>query len=483
MTHPTQNDLTRGFNWLGGATLIAKIIDFSTVLAVLVFLTKHQVGIASLVVSIGMVIEALDGFGTNEALVQARSVSRLQLDTLFWFVVGGASLVACLTMLAAPGIAAIYGSAGMTTYFAAIALKQPLVGAALIPLAIMNRDLQYERIAMVNVGATIAAAATRLGLAVGGAGAWAIVGGYSASGLYLLIGAFLARPFVPRARFDRSTIMPLLRFGWRAASSNLFEQIFKNVDYLLVGWFYGAASLALYRVAFDVAMEPAMAVGTVVNRTALPVLARVAGARHELAHALDWSLRRLAILVAPLMVGLILVAGPLTGLLHDGQGRSYAAAALPLKILALAALLRIASQLLFPVLIGSGRPGVAARLALATLLLLGAGILVAGFSLQARGGIIAVAGVWLGVYPLLLAWGARYLRRHWDIRAGALLRPFVAPGVGVAALVAGVEATRWLLGGAGPGMQVGIVLAATVMTYAGLFLYARLRSDTARRLG
>ncbi|HEV2677413.1 MAG TPA: oligosaccharide flippase family protein, partial [Aliidongia sp.] len=172
-----QRHLGRGFNWLGGATIIAKIIDFSTMLAVLLYLTKQQVGIASLVVSIGMIIEAFDGLGTSEALVQAKSVSRLQLDTLFWFVVGAAALVAALTLLAAPWIEAVYGVAGMSTYFIAAAIKQPLVGAALIPLAILNRDLQYERIAMVNVCATFAAAATRLGLAVSGAGAWALIAG------------------------------------------------------------------------------------------------------------------------------------------------------------------------------------------------------------------------------------------------------------------------------------------------------------------
>src|ERR1700682_308823 len=109
--------LTRGFNWLGGAAIIAKVIDFSTILAVLLFLTKEQVGVASLVVSVAMVVEAFDGLGTGEALVQAQSVSRLQLDTLFWFVIGAAALVGGLTLLAAPGIEAIYGVAGMQAYF------------------------------------------------------------------------------------------------------------------------------------------------------------------------------------------------------------------------------------------------------------------------------------------------------------------------------------------------------------------------------
>ncbi len=473
MDNPDKH-LARGFNWLGSATIIAKIIDFSTILAVLLFLTKQQVGVASLVVSIAMVVEAFDGLGTGEALVQAPSVSRLQLDTLFWFVVAAAAAVAGLTLLAAPWIEAIYGIAGMKTYFIAAAIKQPLVGAALIPLAMMNRDLQYERIAVVNVCGTLAAALTRLGLAVAGAGAWAIVGGYAASGLYILIGAFIAHPFRPGFQFQMAAIRPLVRFGVRASASNIFEQVFKNIDFLLVGWFYGASQFAVYRVAFDVAMEPAMAVGTVVNRTALPVFARVSAVRDHLAQSLAWSLRRLAMLVAPLMVGLILVADPLTALLHDEQGSSYAAAALPLKLLSAAALLRVTSQVLTPLMMASGRPGTAARLSAATLLLLTIGIAIVGVSFDAQTGIVAVSAVWLVVYALLLAWGSAYLRRHWNIRVEDLARAFVTPLIAIGAMALVVKLVQTLAGG-GPMVQVGIVVAAVALAYAGLILNARRR--------
>jgi O-antigen/teichoic acid export membrane protein len=468
-----RRQLGRGFNWLGGATIVAKVIDFSTIVAVLLFLTKEQVGVASLVVSIAMIIEAFDGFGTSEALVQAETLSRPQLDTLFWFVIGTAVLVAGATLLAAPGIAAAYGVAGMAGYFIAAAVKQPLVGAALIPLALMNRDLQFERIAVVNVAATLAAALTRLGLAVAGAGAWALVAGYAASGLYVLLGAMVARPFLPRLRFHLPEIRPLVRFGVRAAAANVAEQIFKNVDYLLIGWFYGAAPLAIYRVGFDIAMEPAMAVGTLVNRASLPVFARAAASQEALAQSLLWSLRRLVSLTAPLMAGLMLAAGPLTAMLHDRHGHSYAAAALPLQVLAAAGLLRVVSQLLTPVLMAAGRPGLAARVSAATLALLAAGIAAVGFRFPAGTGIVAVSAVWLGIYPLLIAWGAVYLRRRWGMRPGRLARALAAPLLGTGAMVLLALAARHYAAGGDPRLQLGIVAAAMALAYGGLFRYAR----------
>ena len=468
--------LGRGFTWLGGATVAAKLVDFATTLVLLLYLSKPQVGVASLVISVGMIVEALNGLGTGEALIQARAASRPQLDTLFWYVLGASGVVAGLTLLAAPWIAALYGVAGMGGYFLASAATQPLGAAAVIPRALMNRDLRYERIATVGVCATAAAAATRLALGAAGAGAWALVAGYAASGLYTLLAAQIARPFRPRLRCRPALIGGLAGFGLRAASANLAEQMFRNVDYLLIGWFYGAAQLALYRVAFDIAMEPAMAVATLVSRTALPVLARVAPVRSQVAEVLAWALGRSAVLVAPLMAALALAAGPLCALLHDHAGHSYAAAAIPLRLLTAAALLRAVSQPLATVLIASGRPGTAARLSATMLLLLASGIVLAGLSVPAQAGIVAAAGVWLAIYPLLLAWGARYLRRDWDIDPASLARAVAVPGGGVAAMAVVVLATRRLLGG-GPVIQMELVVAATALVYAGLFLRGRRRGS------
>ncbi len=469
----------RGFNWLAGAAVIARIVDFSTILIMLTFLTKQQVGVASLVMSIGMVVEAFNGLGTSEALIQARTVSRVQLDTLFWYVLGGSAVMAGLILLAAPGIAAIYGAGGMAAYFLAIAAKQPLVGAALIPLAIMNRNLHYERIAAVNVCATLAAALTRLGLGEAGAGTWALVAGYAASGLYTLVGATIAQPFRPRFRFRWAVARPLMRFGMRAATANVAEQTFKNIDYLLVGWFYGAAQLAIYRVAFDVAMEPAMAVGTIVNRAALPVFARISAVRSEMTETLAWSLRKIAILVVPLMAGLVLAAGPLTALLHDQGGHNYAAAAMPLRVLAIAAPLRLIVQLLATVMMGAGKPAMAARLSAITLLLLSAGIVAAGLLFPAKSGLVAVSVVWLGVYPLLLAWGLGWLRRHQGISAGIVRQAFGAAFGGAGMLVAVVLASRLVHGGQNGITRLAIIVVATALLYGGLLLHERRRTSLA----
>ncbi len=472
-------NLRRGFNWLGSATVIAKLIDFGTTLAVLWFLTKDQVGIGSLVWSIAFVVEATEGLGTGAAIVQARSISRLQLDSVFWFTMGIAVIAGTLVWLAAPLIEGFYAIPGLALYFLAVIAKLLFVGAALVPLQMLNRELKYERIAVINVCATFGAAVTRLAIAAMGGGAWAIVIGYAVHGLYMLIGVQIANPFIPRLRFQFRAIDGLVKFGMRAAAAETMQQLFRNVDYMLVGWFYGPASLAIYRVAFDITMEPAVAIGELINRTALPVFARFSAAKERVRQSFVWAIGRIVTLVGPLMAAFFLCSDGLTGLIHDANGVSYAAAALPLKILAGAAVLRAAYQLLYPLALGTGKPGMAVRMSASTLVLLTAGLLAAGMLFDARQGIVAMSMVWLALYPMLLLWGARFVVKNYEIDMGELVKPLAMPLTATVVMVATVTLVRLLSNGRDPYLQVTVAFIAMGLTYAAMFWYGRRRAAAA----
>lgn len=465
--------LARGFNWLGSATIIARVTDFVTIILVLTFLTKAQVGIASLVLAVAMVIEAFDGLGTGDALIQAESVSDQQRHSLFWFIMGLAVFVGLVAEAVSPLFGWIYGLSSMPLYFALVALKQPLVGGAVISIATLNRELRYEKIAVINVATTFGAALVRLAIAVMGGGSWALIGGYFCSGLFILCGALWASPYKPKLYFHFASIRPLLSFGWRSASANIFDQAFRNIDSLLVGWFYGAAILAAYRVAFSLAMEPATAVSALVNRTALPVFARVIKEPEQLRGALLWSMQRLVTLTAPCTIGLALMAVPLCSMLHDAQGKSYLIAALPLQILSVAALLRVMTQLVTPVLMSAGRPGTVATLSFTTLSILSVLIFIIGLTIRGPWGLIAVSIAWLAVYPALLAWVLRYLRMDWLVSTEAVLGKLALPALAVALMILFACLARALPYGDNNLVRVISVCILTALAYGGLIWHGK----------
>jgi hypothetical protein len=139
----------------------------------------------------------------------------------------------------------------------------------------------------------------------------------------------------------------------------------------------------------------------------------------------------------------------------------------------------VTTELLFPALLAAGRPGAAARLSGGILLLLTLAILVVGYSLPARFGIVAVAGCWLAVYPFVLAWGARMLQRDWRVPLGQLARALLETAVTLAATGALVALADALAANPGPWLRIAIVLLATALVQSGLYLRGRPRLNPA----
>ena len=162
----------------------------------------------------------------------------------------------------------------------------------------------------------------------------------------------------------------------------------------------------------------------------MPVFARLAGARGQLADAYAWATRMLGRITFPVCVVLCLVAADLAPLLPAGDDGSYAEAAMPMAVLAVAALMR-SHYLLFPPLLQSiGFPGIALRFGLAALALFGAAISLCLYFWQQTLGVTAVALAWVMVYPPLL-WAASVCARDLvGIRPTRMMHAVGIPALG-----------------------------------------------------
>ncbi len=339
------------------------------------------------------------------------------------------------------------------------ATKLLFVGGALLPLALLSRELRFEHVAVVTTSATLLASILTITLAVLGYGAWAPLLGNTAHGLFQLLVVHVLRPFRPRLRFSLKELRGLIVFGIKASMAGGLNQLYRNVDFLIVGRVMGLEVLGMYRVARDLAMAPALAVVQVINRTALPVFSRLAANGQELAPPFYWTTRSLALLLVPIASVLALGAADL--LIVVGEDKWLGAAG-ALGVLAWVALFRSLSQVYPQLLYARGRPGLAVVESAASLLLL----LTAMFgSLQLFGdslGVMAAVYAWLLCAPLALTadWiiAGRIVKLSLAAYLSALRDPLVGLVVVVGALLALERAVDLPAGGIGFGVKVAAAL-------------------------
>lgn len=412
-----REDIRRGFVWLGAASVVARILDAGSVLVVMWFVTREQIGIATLAWSVAVFLEAMNGMGISTALLQTRDTSQERLTSAFWYTMGIATLLVALTALISLPLSRFFGEPTLAPMLIVSSTKLWFVGAALVPLNQLNRATRFERIAVISTFATLGAGVLTCVLAATGNQAWSLVLGQTSHGLFTAIGALVAHPFRPTGKPRIASIRNDIVFGAKAASASILHHFYRNADYYLIGRFLGTSAVGVYRVAFDLAMTPTLAVSTVVNRSALPVYARLNETPAALLDAFLWTLRSLGVLLAPVTALLLFAADDLLAWVNDGR---WLDAAPMVRWLSLAALLRCLAQT-FPQLFHAlRRPALALYDSLLTMLLL-LGFLLLGLSLagQTRGPVVA-AWAWTALYPITLVVLTRMAQAFIPLRAGDL---------------------------------------------------------------
>jgi len=159
----------------------------------------------------------------------------------------------------------------------------------------------------------------------------------------------------------------------------------------------GPAGVGVYRVAFEIAMQPAMAVVSVLNRTGLPLMARLRG-RQRAEIFVDAS-GKLAIVMGAVCAVVIAAADDITAIFQNGE---YAAAAVPAQLLVIAGALRALFQLFPDMFTAAGAARLTFRLGMLSLIVLGTCLGAALLAIGVERAAIAMAVGWLGVYPILL---------------------------------------------------------------------------------
>lgn len=459
-----QTQLKRGLIWLGTGAAIGRLIDVGATITVLFFLTKEEVGLATIAWAIGMGLEAVSRLGLGVAILQADEVSRDQLATVFWTMTLATLALGTAAVACGPLIGPYMKEPALGLLLIPSAVKMLFLVWAEVPIQQLNRKLQFASIAGISTAATALGAIARVVLAATGFGAWSLLVAQTLYAFFLWIGAILVEPFFPRFRLRLREIRKFLHFGKWITGERLTLEAFQNMDYLILGALTGPGLVGIYRVAYDIAMMPAVAIANVVDRTALPVMSRLRGA--ELTDLFVSTSGKLAVLMGAVGVVIIASAVDITAIFQSGE---YAAAATPTRVLAVAAALRVLFQIFPDMFNAAGISRLTFRFGVISLLVLAACLALALVTIGVEHGALALAVGWVGVYPLLipLAVAASASRLSLDPKryARSLVAPiaatFLASMVGLyaASALADLVPLWWA--------RIGLVTVVTLFVYAG----------------
>jgi O-antigen/teichoic acid export membrane protein len=266
------------------------------------------VGFATLVVSF---LDATRGLGLGAALIQRREDTETigeVASTAFTLNLGLGVLLTGLAFASAPFVGGFFAEPRVVPLLRVLSLIFVLNALGAMHTVLLQRDLQFSKKLIPDLGRTIVKGVASVGLALAGAGVWALVVGQLAGAFAATVLAWTVCPWRPALGVDRRAARALLAFGSIMSAQEVVAGLWSNVDYLVVGKVLGPTSLGLYTLAYRLPELLVLNVLWVLAAVLFPAYARLQDDPGALRAAFLSTARYILLAVTPVAVGLMISA-------------------------------------------------------------------------------------------------------------------------------------------------------------------------------
>jgi len=290
----------------GGAYLAARyglgvLVSLGNMLVLTWWIGPHAYGLFVTTIALTSFLANLARAGVDTYLVRQPENPDAHLYSVATTVVLANSLfLMTVGAAAAPWLIRWFGSREFLAPYLVLLLNVPMVGLTGIPMAKLERALNFGAAAGIELGGQILALIVSMTLAAGGFGIWAPVSGQLAWQAVVLAATCVSARLLPHLRFDRPAAKEMLAYGIGITASIRVWQLRTLVNPLLVGRFVGAEGVAFVGVAVRIA-EGLGSVRMAAGRIAIAALARLQQHHERMQLALQRALCLQLITLGPLL--------------------------------------------------------------------------------------------------------------------------------------------------------------------------------------
>jgi O-antigen/teichoic acid export membrane protein len=430
--------VNRGLAWIGVVSALVGVLDIVAILVILNFwVSAEEYGIATKCIWIFPILDQATDLGLSAAVIQRDDHSESKISTVFWINLGTATALFAMIVLVAPIVATeFYGHAVVGYMLIAYGTKLLWQNVYFIPLAMMKRELRFKELSVIRVIANLAEFAGKVGFAATGFGIWCFVLGPLARVLVTSIGAQLRHPWRPRFVLRLAEAREYVTFGLKTSASQIEFYFYTNVDFPIVGYYFGDAALGVYKLACEIVLEPVRILSNIIVDIAFPAFAKLRHRRDRLiAQFVSFTKLNLIIVMTYSMVVLVGADDIILVLFPD-----YSGAGAAIQILCMVAVLRSISYVVPPLLDGLGHPERTFKYTTTAAITLPISYIVGAVVLGDHVGYLAVPIAWAVGYPVAFAILIYFAIRTLEWSALSYLRAVA----GVAACIVGSAAVGLL---------------------------------------
>lgn len=263
----------------GGITIFSRgvnlIIQMGGTMILGRLLTPIDFGLVAMVTTVVGIFMIFKDLGLEDTTIQSENITHEQVSALFWLNVGFGCLICIGVALFSPLFAYFYHEPKVQAISVVFGLGFIFAGFTTQHAALLQRNMEFRKIALMGVTAQLLSTVAAIFLAVSGLGYWALVIRQLISNFVIMASVWILCEWRPTLLVRNSGAKSLLKFGANNVAFSLSNWVGNGIYGPLIGSSIGAEALGLFRNAAYFASLPVTEVIMPLHAIAVSTLSKL----------------------------------------------------------------------------------------------------------------------------------------------------------------------------------------------------------------
>ena len=250
-------------------------LNLAYIMALARLLVPQDFGLVAMVTTVMGFLRIFQDAGLSTATVQRQEITHAQVSNLFWVNVTVGGVITLLVAALAPAVAWFYREPRLIGITLVLSVTFLLASSAVQHVALLNRQMRFKVIAVIDIVSMLAGYLTGIGMALWKYGYWALVFANVVQVAIKLVLTWSISRWRPRSPSRNTQTRHLLSFGANITAGSLMYSLARGADNLLIGRFFGAAAVGLYSRGSALLVRPLEQFILPINAVLIPTLSRI----------------------------------------------------------------------------------------------------------------------------------------------------------------------------------------------------------------
>lgn len=287
---------------MGAQTLLLQGVAIVTQLLLARLILPEFFGVIAIAATVQTVAAVLVASGLGTAVVRMPELGRPQLVTATRLNVAFGLVVAAIVLLSTPVLASAFDQPLLAQVLPVYAAVVALTGLQVVPLAHLQRVMDFKSVFLIQLPATVVGAIVALAIAFVSPSIWALAAQPLVTAVVVTVLLLVQRRVTLRGPGDREAAGPLLRFGLPLAGSGILDAVWAGLPAVVIVATLGPAVGGVYFVADRLKTAVVLVFFQTISTVALPALAAASAADRLLAAIREATRVSTAVLIPALLV-------------------------------------------------------------------------------------------------------------------------------------------------------------------------------------